>query len=140
MDLLQGNAHDADTHGTGWMLGFSEHARRTESDLLYVPRELPLAGLCLKWFEHADGHDSGDGKPLSVGRTISFLVSEGSVFRIEFCEFADFASGPVHTALLQRHGDFVIWGAALYHRWHCVKRSTVLTVRWNMPAAPSAAA
>ena len=141
MDLLTGNAHEADTRGTGWMLGFGEWTRRADSGLLHVPRELALSGLCLKWFEHPDGHESGDAKPISEGRTISLLVSGGSLFRIEFCSAPDFASRPVRTVLLQRHGDYAIWGAGLYHRWACLRRATVLTVRWSAEAqAPPSAA
>jgi hypothetical protein len=136
MDLLRGNANEAPTHGTGWMLGFSEWSRRPGSDLLYVPKDLPLSGLCLKWFEHPDGHDSGAPKPVSEGRTISLLVSQDSLFRIDFCESADFAATPVESVLLSRHGDFVIWGPGLHHRWACVRRSTVLTVRWSPHEGP----
>ena len=131
MDLLVGNAGDADTQGTGWFIGFSDWARVPGSDLLHVPKERALNGLCVKWFDHPDGHDSGSGKPASEGRTVSLLVSEGSRFRIEFCAAADFRTSAVETVVLQRHGDFAAWGAGLFHRWHCERRSTVLTLRWN---------
>ena len=131
MNVLVGNARDADTKGTGWFIGFSDWARVPGSDLLHVPRGRALDGLCVKWFDHPDGHDSGSGKPLSEGRTVSVLVSEGSRFRIEFCEAPDFAAGAVETVTLQRHGDFAAWGGGLFHRWHCERRSTVLTLRWN---------
>ena len=32
---------------------------------------------------------------------------------------------------MTRAGDFGAWGAGLYHRWRCTRRSTILTVRWN---------
>lgn len=131
MDLSTGNAHDANTQGTGWFIGFSEWTRQPGSDLLHVPRDQPLSGLCVKCYDHPAGHDSGPGKPVSEGRTVSLLVSEGSRFRIEFCETPDFASSPVRTVLLQRHGDFAAWGEGLYHRWHCEAASTVLTLRWS---------
>lgn len=132
MDILLGNAYETETEGTGWLIGFSDWAQRLDSDLLYVPRELPLNRLCLKWFDHPDGFHSGDTRPVSEGRTISLLVSEGSAFRIEFCASADFASGPVQRVQLKRRGDFAIWGAGLYHRSICVRRATILTVRWNI--------
>ena len=101
------------------------------SDLLYVPPDQSLSGLCVKWFDHPAGHDSAAAKPVSEGRTVSILVSQGSRFRIDFCESADFRSSAVQTAWLQRHGDYAAWGAGLHHRWHCEARSTVLTLRWN---------
>jgi hypothetical protein len=131
VNLLTGNASDADTRGTGWFLGFSEWARHPGSDLLYVPADQPVQGLCMKWFDHPDGHDSGPGKPVSEGRTVSVLASDGSAFRIEFCEAADFASSEVRTVRLQKRGDFAAWGAGLFHRWHCERRSTILTLRWT---------
>jgi hypothetical protein len=131
VNVLVGNAYEADTRGTGWFIGFSDWARVAGSDLLHVPQEQAVAGLCVKWFDHPDGHDSGSAKPVSEGRTVSILVSSGSRFRIEFSEAADFASSPVETVVLQRHGDFAAWGAGLHHRWHCESRATILTLRWN---------
>jgi hypothetical protein len=131
VDVLVGNAGAADTRGTGWFIGFSDWSRLPGSTLLHVPRDRPLAGLCVKWFDHPAGHDSGDGKPPSEGRTVSILVSEGSRFRIEFCASADFPAMEVETVVLQRHGDYAAWGAGLFHRWRCESRSTVLTLRWS---------
>ena len=129
MDLLTGNAYDADTRGTGWFLGFSDWARRPGCDLLHVPQDRPLSGLCCKWYDHPAGQEGGN-KPISEGRTISLLVSTDSQFRLDFCLDAAF-EGEVRTVLLRRHGDFAIWGAGLYHRWQCVRRSTIMSVRWN---------
>ena len=133
MDLLTGNANDADTRGSGWFLGFSDWTRLPGSDLLHVPQDQPLSGLCVKWYDHPTGHDSGPAKPVSEGRTISVLVSSGSTFRLQFCETPGFEEGRTTTVLLQRHGDFAAWGAGLFHRWHCVDRATILTIRWNQP-------
>jgi hypothetical protein len=130
MDLLTGNAHETDTRGTGWFLGFSDWTRRPGPDLLHVPQDQPLTGLCCKWFDHPDGHDSGP-KPISEGRTLSLLVSADSAFRLDFCRSAGFDDGAVRTVVLQRHGDFAIWGAGLYHRWRCERRATILSLRWN---------
>jgi hypothetical protein len=133
MDLITGNAHDADTHGTGWFIGFSDWTRLPGSDLLHVPQDQPLSGLCVKWFEHPTGHDSGGGKPVSEGRTVSVLVAPDAAFRVDFCETPDFTQAKTRSVLLQRPGDFVAWGAGLYHRWHCVARATIFTLRWNQP-------
>ncbi len=135
MDLLIGNAHEADTRGTGWFIGFSEWTRSAASGLLHVPNAQPLTGLCVKWYDHPDGHDSGSLKPVSEGRTVSILVSEGARFQLQFCERPDFEPAATRTVLLQRHGDFAAWGAGLYHRWRCLARATVLTVRWTPATA-----
>jgi hypothetical protein len=126
VDVAFGNAHDAMTCGTGWMVGFGDWT----SGLLRVPEDQLLSGLCVKWFDHPAGDDSGLGKPVSSGRTLSLLVSEASAFRIECSESADFAPGATRSVLLERHGDFAAWGPGLFHRWHCLAPATILTIRW----------
>lgn len=135
MKIQTGNAHDAETNGTGWFLGFSDWTLNDPSGLLHIPKHETLTGLCVKWYDHPSGDDSGNSKPVSEGRTISLLVSEGSAFRIEFSPSPDFSPEEVQTVLLERHGDFAIWGEGLYHRWHCLSRATVLTIRWNPATA-----
>ena len=131
MNFTAGNAHDAQTQGTGWFIGFSDWTLTGPPDLLHVPREQALSGLCVKWLDHPPGDESGDSKPLSEGRTVSILVSDDSAFRIEFSEKPGFPAGTVESVLLQRHGDFVAWGAGLHHRWCSLSRSTMLTLRWQ---------
>lgn len=70
MKIETGNAHEAETKGTGWFVGFSDWTRKEGSALLH-----------------------------------------------------------------ERHGDFAAWGEGLYHRWHCLSRATVLTIRWNPATA-----
>jgi len=129
MDLLTGNAYDQDTGGTGWLIGFSEWTRLPGSDLLHVPADQPVTGLCFKWYDHPEGHASGD-KPVSVGRTFSLLATAGSVFRYEISTDPGYASEATRTVVLQRPGDYIVWGPGIYHRWTCERRSTILTVRW----------
>ena len=135
MDIVTGNAYEADTRGTGWFLGFSDWTRLARSDLLHVPRDQPLSGLCLKWWDHPGGDESGNGKPVSEGRSLSLLVSAPSRFCVEFCESAAYPAAAVRQVVLQRPGDFVAWGAGLFHRWRCEQRATIMTLRWNEGAA-----
>jgi hypothetical protein len=131
MDLITGNAYDMDTRGTGWFIGFSDWTRHGAGELLHVPPAQPVEGLCVKWFDHPAGHDSGDAKPLSEGRTVSILVSPEARFCIDFCGGPDFAPARTRSVLLQRPGDFAAWGAGLYHRWRALDRATVMTLRWR---------
>ena len=130
MHLHTGNAYDADTQGSGWFIGFSDWTRAAGGGLLHVPRDAALSGLCVKWFDHPSGHEGG-AKPVSEGRTMSMLVTTGSRFELAFSEAPDFPAGATRTVLLERPGDFAAWGAGLHHRWRCLDRSTILTVRWN---------
>lgn len=134
MNILKGNAQDADTRGTGWFVGFGDWTLLPGSDLLHVPKDQPLAGLCLKWYDHPESQESGP-KPVSAGRTISILVSDGC-FEIDFSTDPDFhPDAGVERVVLRRQGDFVAWGEGIYHRWRCAERTKVLTVRWGEAAA-----
>lgn len=129
MDIDTGNAHDTDTQGTGWFIGFSPWTLPSTAGLRHVPKDQPVTGLCVKWFHHPPGHESG-AKPVSEGRTASILVTDGGHFEIDFCMDASFASG-VRTVVLRREGDYAVWGAGLHHRWRCIDSATVATVRWS---------
>jgi len=129
-----GNAGELDTQGSGWFVGFSDWTQGRPGALRHVPAGAPSEGLCIKWLNHAAGDPNGEAKPVSVGRTMSLLVSPASEFRIEFSTAADFAVGATLTHTLRRQGDFVIWGAGLHHRAFGVLPATVMTVRWDQPA------
>src|SRR5438132_274012 len=83
----------------------------------------------IKWMEHAKGDPKGIDKPESDGCTLSILVSQADKFRLEFasdkkCEHV------VRSAVLEKYGDFVIWGGGTHHQWFVDEDSTILTVRW----------
>lgn len=134
MNITKGNTNDTGTNDTGWFIGFSDWTRTGGGNLLHIPKDQPLSGLCVKWFDHPTGDTSGE-KPVSEGKTISILVSTGSSFRLQFSTTPAFEPGTVETVLLQRQGDFVAWGAGIHHRWSCETRVTILTIRWNEPAS-----
>ena len=129
MEIETGNAHDVDTRGSGWFIGFSPWAKDSAGGIRYVAQDEELSGLSVKWFHHPAGHTSG-AKPLSTGRTVSILVTDGAHFEIDFCGQPDF-TGEVRTVALRREGDFAMWGEGLYHRWRCVADATIATVRWS---------
>jgi len=129
MDVEFGNAGDLFTGGTGWFLGFSEWAK-AEANLRFMPRERRSHTLSMKWMNHPEGDDRGTAKPPSEGRTISILVSENGRFRIEFSEDSAFPKDATSEFMLSRHGDFVIWGERLFHRWFVDDACTILTLRW----------
>lgn len=134
MDIDSGNAHEVQTQGGGWFIGFGDWTRASVAGLRHVPANEPVRGLCVKWYHHPAGHESGNGKPVSEGRTVSALVTEGGEFELEFCTSPAF-DGDVRRFVLGREGDYVAWGAGLYHRWRCVKPATIATVRWTPATA-----
>ena len=135
MDVEFGNAGELDTHGTGWFVGFSEWAKASQRvPLRFMPADLASTGLCVKWFMHTPGNPNGQPKPLSEGRTISIMVGEPGEFRLEFSAGSSFDAGETLMHVLQRVGDFAIWGSGLYHRAFCVRPACILTIRW-LPAS-----
>ena len=135
MNIDFGNAKIVDTHGTGWVVAFSKWAKTGGTNLRYMNKHALSHTLCIKWFDHPQGDPHGSSKPLSEGRSISFLISTEGRFRIEFSEHEDFPAGHTVTHILARHGDFVIWGEGIYHRWFADEASSILTVRW-VPILP----
>jgi hypothetical protein len=138
VDVEFGNVGAIDTNGTGWVVAYSDWARSGDTDLRYMNKHALSHTLAVKWYNHKKGDPKGTGKPLSEGRSISFLVSEKGRFRIDFSEVKDFPEGRTETHVLERHGDFVIWGEGVYHRWFADEDSSILTVRWVPVQPPSA--
>jgi hypothetical protein len=129
MDVESGNAGDLDTEGSGWFVGFSEYLRG--NGLRYMAKNSLAHTVCLKWMVHPKDDDRGQTKPPSDGRTISILVSENGRFRLEFSASEEFPSDDTEQYVLERRGDFVVWGENLYHRWFVDETCTVLTLRWT---------
>ena len=133
MDVEFGNAGQVFTNDTGWFVGFSEWVKTraaNESELRFMPKEQRSHTLCVKWMFHRAGDDRGVAKPPSEGRTLSILVSDAGMFRIQFSEHPDFQAEGTTEFRLERHGDFVVWGERLHHRWFVDADCTILTIRW----------
>jgi hypothetical protein len=133
MDIEFANASTLDTNNTGWFIGFSDWVKATLADgvdLRFMPKEALARTIHVKWMNHPAGDPRGTEKPPSEGRTISILVSEQGRFRIEFSPDGDFESEKAVRHTLQKHGDFVIWGEQIHHRWFVDEACTILTIRW----------
>ncbi|MBD3886296.1 hypothetical protein IFO70_31890 [Phormidium tenue FACHB-886] len=133
MDIEFGNAGQLNTNGTGWFIGFSDWTKANvtgATDLRFMTQDSLSHTIHAKWMEHPIGDDRGTDKPLSNGRTISILVSEFGRFRLEFSTDENFPDDQVVTHRLEKHGDFVIWGENIHHRWFVDERCVILTFRW----------
>jgi len=104
-----GNANsDADTN-RGWLLGHfvaPGDVRSTEA-------------LEVKWGTHQAGQRRS-GWTTDERRTTLVILVAGR-FRIDLS---------VGTVLLERHGDYAVWGPGIDHTWHAEAHSVVITVRW----------
>ena len=105
-----GNASDdADAH-RGWLLGSfiqpGDSVRATSA-------------VEVKWGVHPAGQRR-DGWYTGETRT-SMLILVSGRFRQELS---------VGTVLLERPGDYVVWGPGIDHTWEAEADSVVITVRW----------
>jgi quercetin dioxygenase-like cupin family protein len=109
-DWYSGNAADDGSENRGWLLGHfidpSEGVRSTKD-------------VEVKW----GIHPTGDKRPEWTSddqRTTVLLLVEGK-FQINL------TSGSV---VMQRQGDYVMWGSGIDHSWEAIEDSVVITVRW----------
>jgi quercetin dioxygenase-like cupin family protein len=116
---ITGNANDASRDTRGWFLGH------------FMPGEgnpLRNSGIEVKWFTHAKGETRSEWSPPSEVRTLNILI-RGRFLLL----FAD------HEVLLEKEGDFVLFGPHIAHSFRCEQESLVLTVRWpSIPVATKA--
>ena len=113
---VTGNAAAASKNTRGWFLGH------------FIPGEdnpLHNADLEVKWFTHARGETRREWSPASEVRTLSILIRGRFVLLF-----------PEHEVLLEKEGDFVLFGPGIAHSFRSENESLVLTVRW--PSIPVA--
>ncbi|MEO0738812.1 MAG: hypothetical protein AAFZ35_18610 [Cyanobacteria bacterium J06649_12] len=134
MDIEFGNLNDLDTNDTGWFIGFSDWTKADPAkdvNLRFNPYGQEFSNLSAKWMHHTVGETRGLNKPISYGRTITMLMSDSGGFRIEFSSSPDFKSPDTYNYVLKKRGDFIAWGANLYHQAFVECDSTTLTIRWE---------
>ena len=111
-----GNAAAASNNTRGWFLG---HFIPGEDNLLHN------ADLEVKWFTHAKGETRPEWSPANGVRTLNILIRGRFVLLF-----------PEHEVLLEKEGDFVLFGPGIAHSFRSENESLVLTVRW--PSIPVA--
>jgi hypothetical protein len=109
-DVLSGNVVDAGRDTRGWFLGHfmpgADNPLRSES-------------VELKWYTHAKGETRPEWAPGNPVRTLNILMRGRFVLLF-----------PEREVLLEREGDFVLFGPGVPHSFRCEEESLVLTVRW----------
>jgi hypothetical protein len=136
MNLEFGNAWERSTVNakgdkTGWFVGRFPEIKAGGYTGLRVSSDAEV-----KWFEHPKGQESG-ARSISTGLSLSILI-EG-LFALWFCEPDENGQpdGNWQRYLLKYKGDYLIWGAGLFHRWQALESSVVLSVRPTPKPAPS---
>ena len=77
----------------------------------------------IKWGVHPAGDERAVWVENEVRTALLILIS--GRFRVEL---------PGRSVLLEKPGDYVVWGKGIGHSWRAEEPSTVLTVRW--PSVP----
>jgi quercetin dioxygenase-like cupin family protein len=111
-----GNAGDDGKDSRGWLLG---HFIDSTTGGVRSTQALEV-----KW----GIHPAGDTRPeWTVGdsRTTLLILISGR-WRLDLS---------VGTAMLERQGDYAVWGPGIDHSWRAEEDSVVLTVRWPSTAA-----
>ncbi|TNC19412.1 signal peptidase I [Amycolatopsis alkalitolerans] len=105
-----GNANDDGSKNRGWLLGhFIDPAADVRS----------TKDVEVKWGIHSAG-DKRAQWTQDDERTTLLLLVDGK-FRIDLTE---------GSVVMNRQGDYVMWGPGIDHSWEAVEASTVITVRW----------
>jgi len=112
-EIYTGNASVDALAERGWLLGhfMPEGDARHSTDVE------------IKWGVHPAGDERAEW--VRGERRTALLVLISGRFRVEV---------PGQSILLDRQGDYVVWGHGVDHSWKAEEESVVLTVRW--PSVP----
>ncbi|GAP45294.1 signal peptidase I [Streptomyces azureus] len=111
--MYVGNAGKDAALDRGWLLGhFKDVGDPRHSEAVEV-----------KWGVHPAGDERSQWVRGEERTALLVLVS--GRFRVEL---------PGRSVLLERQGDYVVWGRGVDHSWFAEEESVVLTVRW--PSVP----
>ncbi|MGW2448577.1 signal peptidase I [Streptomyces sp. NPDC001494] len=112
-----GNAGEDAALDRGWLLGhFKDVGDPRHSEAVEI-----------KWGVHPRA-DARAQRVRGEERTALLVLVSGR-FRVEL---------PGRSVLLEKQGDYVVWGRGVDHSWFAEEESVVLTVRW--PSVPGYAA
>ena len=112
--ITSGNSVAASKDTRGWFLGH------------FMPGDdnpLRTSHLELKWFTHAKGETRVEWAPGNPVKTLNILMR--GRFVLVF---------PDREVVLEKEGDFVLFGPDVAHSFRSEEESLVLTVRWPAPS------
>jgi mannose-6-phosphate isomerase-like protein (cupin superfamily) len=107
---VSGNVAVASRDTRGWFLGH------------FMPGDdnpLRTSELELKWFTHAKGETRSEWAPGNPVKTLNILMRGRFILLF-----------PDREVVLEREGDFVLFGPDVPHSFRSEEESLVLTVRW----------
>lgn len=102
----------------GWLLGHFKE--------VHDPRH--TRAVEVKWGIHPRGDERLEW--VKGEQRTALLVLVSGRFRVDF---------PERSVVLEKQGDYVVWGRGVDHSWYAEEESVVLTVRWPSVAGYAAA-
>ncbi len=112
-NVYVGNATPDAAGDHGWLLGhFKPPGDPRHSDDVEI-----------KWGVHPPGDERAQWTTEEKRTALLILIS--GRFRVEL---------PGRSVLLEKQGDYVVWGRGVDHSWYAEESSVVMTVRW--PSIP----
>jgi len=108
-----GNADDDAGENRSWLVGHFKdpsdirHSKDTE----------------VKWSTHPQGDARHDWNPGNHDGTVLILVSGRWQLDLR-------TDGHLETVVLERPGDYAVWGRGVDHTWEALADSIMVTVRW----------
>lgn len=108
-----GNASDDGPSHRGWFVGHF-----IEDDALRRSEDVEI-----KWGVHPAGDKRASWQGDEHRTTVLLLVS--GRFRIELSDTSQ---------VLERQGDYAMWGEGVGHSWEALDDSVVITIRWPSTA------
>ncbi|WP_406463880.1 signal peptidase I [Streptomyces sp. NBC_01622] len=108
-NIYVGNAGKDAPLDSGWLLGhFKDADDPRHTDAVEV-----------KWGIHPRGDERLEW--VRGDERTALLVLVSGRFRVEF---------PERSVLLEKQGDYVVWGPGVDHSWFAEEESVLVTVRW----------
>ncbi|MEV0907001.1 signal peptidase I [Streptomyces hokutonensis] len=108
-NIYVGNAGKDAPLDSGWLLGhFKDADDPRHTDAVEV-----------KWGIHPQGDERLEW--VRGDERTALLVLVSGRFRVEF---------PERSVLLEKQGDYVVWGPGVDHSWFAEEESVLVTVRW----------
>jgi quercetin dioxygenase-like cupin family protein len=111
----KGNAARDGAPGRGWLVGHFIN----EADDIRATKDVEI-----KWGTHPAGEERAEWSTDEYRTTVILLVRGRFSLNLS-----------VESVVLEREGDYVMWGPGVDHSWRAEEDSVVVTVRW--PSLPS---
>lgn len=110
-EFHRGNARDASQGG--WFIG----------SFLNLDTPQTQDGVSIKWGEHKEGESGNGTTSCKIATTVTVLVSGRMAISVTLHD-------AIREEILDRPGDYVLFGPQVPHSWRATKDAVIMTIRW----------